>query len=1606
VPVGIRAGASWKNRGFEFMRPSSRTSSSGRQSWRDARRQPHSPPTGKHAARWLLSVISLVLAAALTMLLLQGCSPEGRTHLAVLQVSYGAGTTPPIYFAGSDADYLEQHLEQRASQILQADRGKWIALRESSSMHRLAENLAELQLGDPDRLVLFVSAHGISDGDQAYLLGSELDLKQSSSTAGAEARYPLRDFLRQLADAPGNFKLLILDWGRIHFDPRLGVARNEFPRLLEEQVKELDDPRLWVLTSHSDNEPAVDFANGYSLFARAVAEGLGGAADAHPRDRNVTLAELYSYVVARCDAWYPPRDALISRPQLLRGGEGRVASVAAARDLRVLRVLPPTTPAPAPEATDEDAEPPSGQPPRTEDGLVSRAAAEVGRQVTRDVQSAVGRVPLVSRGQSVTSRGRSNLDRLRQALPAPPPTTSSEAPPEKPDDEADVPAQELVDAAVPADESPTVAPEIAETQPAPPTRRPPDLAQLLADEQLELEKLDEGDQAVLAVLLRLWWLRDQLHQRRNPLEASPVDFAPHRWRDLNARLLVAEQQFLAGDDAAGLTETLLELLRECEELQGALAGNATTRSGGSPGRWTSLWNEYRRSPQFADQDSDDERMREAVSADRHLRTAMFELSWYRDWQAAELAASNVLGAPREIRDQVRRCRGLAQLLDSLGGRPLEESSLPLIRDRLRQVQEGEKVLQQSLVRQVDQAWQAETSSVRQRHLATLLSTPLLDAPRRCQALAALLVPGDDRSVPADWPLTPSAEPRWREVDDSARQLTLMTREMLELTGTTDLAALEAIDSLRDWGNRLREEWTALAQVSTRGAADNSDRPAGDPFRKLLLADSRDLLVDHVFPDSRLQPPARPAQLAIVDFSPPVLSLDNWERVVVPVTAEGTVGEELTLSLKFPVELVQVAEGTSSQPGPGAEPDQLIRPDQPLLVRRTDTAAGAAWELSFFVRALATATPRVALARLDLTMSTSGVAPQTKPLDLSLPPPPNQVRLLVRREEAAMEQELPGGIRLRPHPNRATGYEFYLVNESLQPRKVSVELLRAVRPPATVRRAPGRFFDGVTFDGRLGRLMLTDEGRIRPDLRRTRRLLATPEAVSLPGDLEQVRVALISAEAQAARRPDDAEREPAAPPPTWDPVDVSDGLVCVITDVDRPQEQWIHWLEIYPLAPRNYLQAQARYEAGRIAVTVRPGDRTLCPVSLGEEGAIPIFLHSAEMNVEANQAARIESLDQPPAEVWLAAPQDQQRRTVWLDVDGVPRAFGFQVVCQTGARGDDLRQQEWNIDIRQLATDPEDPRPAVRDRERPMAFRVDQTLWVDLHVDMPINAFEGATHEDVIEIGMGEESPIRFFADRAARTQLLEVRDGTLVLHTTVTDHRVPFDITGRRGNIRLAARATYRGSEKRDLVPFILDGDPPRVTRLSFSGSTIPHGTKLPVQVTAEDAGSGVAVIRLGFDRNGNGQLDEADQPIDLEQAFGTVQLDTSELQVGRTYRVLAQAEDRVGLTSSLEQREIQIVPPREEKKDTPPTKGNIRGVVLFGGVAAVSRNLVTVSIEGSGIPPVRTGAGGSFEFRDVPAGTYTLKASGSFSGMACVGELRDVMVPSRERVVLSVNRP
>lgn len=306
----------------------------------------------------MLALVCLVLVGLLFGLVVV---PFFRHRLATHVVALTPGnlddwTVPPMLFVEEDLQPL--------SQISGLN---WHDLRGVLDSRMLDALPARLQAAIPqnaDVLIVYATAQGISREGQACLLCTDVDPSGSNDAAGQRRSvYPVRELLQRLAELDVPLKLLILDFGNLVSDPRMGMVINEFPRLLAQAMAEQADDRLWVLASHSVGEVAYAPAQQrQSVFGHSVAAGLAGAADADEsaaRDRFVTLSELYRHVVAACRAATGGRQT----PLLLRGGADPSTRRARAQQLRLVAVRKPKV-EPSREAAAEPAvNPPAASPP-------------------------------------------------------------------------------------------------------------------------------------------------------------------------------------------------------------------------------------------------------------------------------------------------------------------------------------------------------------------------------------------------------------------------------------------------------------------------------------------------------------------------------------------------------------------------------------------------------------------------------------------------------------------------------------------------------------------------------------------------------------------------------------------------------------------------------------------------------------------------------------------------------------------------------------------------------------------------------------------------------------------------------------------------------------------------------------------------------------------------------------------------------------------------------------------------------------------------------------------------------------------------------------------
>ncbi len=267
------------------------------------------------------------MSVVFVSLLLQGC--DVTCHLVAVAVpGTDRFTAPLVAYPLEDVDALRRipnlHVYSREP-----------ALTTAASIAQFGEEMRRFTQGNHfDRkrgvLLIYLNAHGVSDGGQSFLLCSDF-MRPGQEGHHDEGRYPLPELLQNLdqQQSPTALTLLILDAGHLEDDPRIGMAVNEFPRLVEQQVKSLRDQPLWVLLSHSVFQTShVDRCRRKSVFGASVAEALEGKADGQlngqAADGYVSLPELYQYVHHRCTQWCRAIGAPPQTPLLMRAGSGLV----------------------------------------------------------------------------------------------------------------------------------------------------------------------------------------------------------------------------------------------------------------------------------------------------------------------------------------------------------------------------------------------------------------------------------------------------------------------------------------------------------------------------------------------------------------------------------------------------------------------------------------------------------------------------------------------------------------------------------------------------------------------------------------------------------------------------------------------------------------------------------------------------------------------------------------------------------------------------------------------------------------------------------------------------------------------------------------------------------------------------------------------------------------------------------------------------------------------------------------------------------------------------------------------------------------------------------
>jgi len=253
----------------------------GRQSWKGAEQVGGS--TARRLVRGLAGLVLLALFLCFVWLL-RSPFAHPRAHFCLLS------TSPQQILGSPRVDYLAQDLaafealaHTLARQRFAREAVRLDQLRSRAEMSTLLRDLERAVTNPVDVLVLYLATAGMEEAGTPYLLCGNFEVTNLDAS-----RYPLRSLLEQVRGCPAAVKLLILDYGREVYDPRLGKLADGFSRLLRDEVQRTQDPTLWVLTANAELERShVSRALERSLFGYVVTAGLQGAADLDG-DRAVT----------------------------------------------------------------------------------------------------------------------------------------------------------------------------------------------------------------------------------------------------------------------------------------------------------------------------------------------------------------------------------------------------------------------------------------------------------------------------------------------------------------------------------------------------------------------------------------------------------------------------------------------------------------------------------------------------------------------------------------------------------------------------------------------------------------------------------------------------------------------------------------------------------------------------------------------------------------------------------------------------------------------------------------------------------------------------------------------------------------------------------------------------------------------------------------------------------------------------------------------------------------------------------------------------------------------------------------------------------------------
>ncbi len=1261
-------------------------------------------------ARWIGRILSTLLAGGLLSLLIY-------LLVIVLSTSSGKSKMLAVHLEDDDARQLLQvpfsKADCRAFQDIVKLHPKVIGWSDADFGKSLSRQISQLQCQPHDVLLVYLTGIGISHDHKAYIVCRESDLVRNADDAPPAGCLDVATLLKDVQKAAGKDvkKLLILDLGRLAIAPRMGLFVNEFPKLLEDEVKQSAASDLWVLNSTALFQTArMLYSKQRSVFGQAVAEGLDGQADGgsgsgKAGDGSVRLFELYGYVLQNCATQSRGDDSIPGQtPLLMRAGKnGGVLGFAAlskqdgddSYDPVLVRGV-----STAPAAEQPSAAPAGGgEPP---------AKADSGKTASR--RGGPDRFKRWNSGIPVALDHRlAALGAIQDTRDAKAPVVPNDGQPAATTEKA---AHEKVEKSLPA--APAAGDEKAAATPA-------------AESQLP-----ENASHELRSLVAAWKLHDELQTRQPGQRRSPVDFAPHLWRALDARLLTLERRYLTRQDSDADARDLDDVVQVLTDLKSAIHGS---RPVSKPfidplaGAWNQfLSGEHDRPPSAFDlpvlalqQDFAD-----------LCRQAAYVVQWFDHASLSD--ATRAADADPPIKPFVEGVANLGRQIEGFvrksSKHPLPDKDFQPLIKQCGELKEQFERIRQTIAADQSTALQRRLDSpaIAEKVAEDLLRTPLCSASDRL-SLYPLLRPEGEAPAAGGPPGTPAPKPwdaaqeikkikqikwwegtsaQWRAVHDRAE----LHLSLLRLSGSDASPVVTAAGRLTNLPDKLDERLHPYADFGrelgifygglNRQIADVQVEPF-HAWRLALLVDGRDL-ADRRDQEARpmgffwnlrvLRNPGR------VDFAAGhALSLFEEDFVPLRVVAEGWPDDlsSVDVAVEFDPQRIEflLASGKPLQP---REPVAL-----PLATGtgRGELVLGAKWKGpkspppdARLTKISVDVVARADLASVGAPAELIGELHGVRPVELAIRRHGTKGKTMPAALDASG-----GTASLQIIPGRQTGFDLSLANRTRDDVAASIHLLAVPSLPAPAgRNRPGQ--RAAPTPAELRSLLVDETGKIRPEL-----VLAEAAAEGKPLVPLKPGSAATSLSFQKPKPPPaDAtapadKTKPAVPtddpaklsaPPNWD----GRRLACVIT-TEQPAWTWTYILDLDLVTPRDFLEPRVEYTLDtqdiNVVLTVKESSRDLVPDLL--KAPLEIRLKTGTDSAEGGIPAVLQGSE---CQLRWSVPADRRTRQFELDVAGYPRAFRYKIVCAEGREGDEVSPPRPTVRIRSLRSVAKNPFVYVAD----------------------------------------------------------------------------------------------------------------------------------------------------------------------------------------------------------------------------------------------------------------------------------------------------------------------